>query len=99
MTGTLPPTLTELVDRIRAAQDELEAEIEARRARFAYCIERGRVVFEAGMRRRHKALKAALLPYLLGVRPKVLVTAPVIYALIVPLALALLHKSREGFIS
>lgn len=87
MTGTLPPTFAELVERIRAAQDELEAEIEARRARFAYRIERRRVIFEAEMRRRHKALKAALLPYLLGVRPRVLLTAPVIYSLIVPLAL------------
>lgn len=87
MTGTLPPTFSELMERIRAAQDELEAEIEARRARFAYRIERRRVVFEAEMRRRHRALKAALLPYVLGVRLKVLVTAPVIYSLIVPIAL------------
>lgn len=87
MTGTLPPTLAELVERIREAQDELEAEFEARRARFAYRVERRRVVFEAEMRRRHKALKAALLPYLLGVRLRVLLTAPMIYSLIVPIAL------------
>ncbi len=87
MTGPLPPTFSELLERIRSAQEDLEAEIEARRTRFAYRIEHRRVIFEAEMRRRHKALKAALLPYILGVRLKVLVTAPVIYSLIVPIAL------------
>lgn len=87
MTGTRPPTISELLARIRAAEEELEAEFEVRRARFAYHIERRRVIFEAEVRRRHRALRAALLPYLLGVRLRVLLTAPVIYALIVPIAL------------
>jgi len=87
MTGTLPPTIGELLERIRSAEEELEEAFEARRARFAYHFERGRVVFEAEMRRRHRELKAALLPYVLGARLRVLATVPVIYSLVVPIAL------------
>ncbi len=50
-------------------------------------LEHGRVVFEAELLRRHRELKTALSTYLWNARPLVIITAPVIYAMIVPFVL------------
>ena len=83
----MQPIVSQLLDRMKELQDELEDEFDRRRDEFASRMENGRVVFEAEVRRRHAELKARLAPYLLQVRPKVLITAPVIYSLIVPFVL------------
>lgn len=64
---------------------EQELELEAERLR-AECAQR---LADGGERLRsgHKAMRQRLLPYLLGARPAHVLTAPVIYGLIVPLAL------------
>jgi hypothetical protein len=46
-------------------------------------MERGRVLFDQEVIRRHHELRKALIPYLLSARFWVVVTAPVIYSLIV----------------
>lgn len=79
--------ITALLERIRALEIELEAEMAKRRAELRVGLERGRVVFEQEVRRRHRELKTRLSSYLLGARPIVVLTAPVIYAGIVPFAL------------
>lgn len=76
-----------LLERIRQLQDEIEAEIHRGRDRFRYRLENGRVVFEAEMRARHRAFRVRLSTFLRGARPMVIITAPVIYAMIVPFAL------------
>ena len=80
-------TITDLVNRIRNMQDELEEELERRRHEFRYQIERGRVIFEREVRLRHQALRQKLLSYVAGARPLVMLTAPVIYSVIVPFVL------------
>jgi len=82
------PTASErLLTRIRELQDELEAEFERRRTAFRYSLENGRVVFEAEARRRHREMRVRLLTFLRRARPMTVITAPVIYAMIVPFAL------------
>ncbi len=81
------PTLDELRARMRALAQEAEAEVERRRAAFRYRIEKGRVVFDEAARRRHRELRVNLLVFLRATRPMVLVTAPFIYALIIPFVL------------
>ena len=76
-----------LVKKIREIEDELEAEFENRRESFHYRIEKNKVVFESGIRRRHEALKQRLGSYIAGARPMVVLTAPVIYSVIIPLVL------------
>lgn len=76
-----------LRDRIRDLQRQLDAEWEARRQRLRYHLERGRVVFEEGVRERHRAARMRLRDFLSATRPLVVLTAPVIYGLIVPLVL------------
>lgn len=79
--------LEQLRIRIAELRQALEAEIEERRKIWRYRIERGRAVFEAGTRQRHRELREGLAGYIGRARLSVVVTAPFIYALIVPLAL------------
>jgi hypothetical protein len=78
-------------DRLRARLGELRAEAEeelaAQRRRFRYRIERGRVEFEAEARTAHRAARERLASFLSRTRPLVVLTAPVIYGMIVPIFL------------
>ncbi|MDU8925975.1 hypothetical protein RXV86_01120 [Alisedimentitalea sp. MJ-SS2] len=76
-----------ILARIRALQSEMEAELSKRREAFRYRLERGRVVFEDEARRRHRKLRVRLWTFLKATRPMVVLTAPFIYALIVPFVL------------
>jgi hypothetical protein len=80
------PTDT-LLARIRELQDELEHDLRRRSEAFRYRLENGRVVFEEGIRAQHRALRVRLSTFLRGTRPMVVLTAPVIYSLIVPFVL------------
>ncbi|MGX0878190.1 hypothetical protein ACSSV4_002887 [Roseovarius sp. MBR-154] len=81
-------TATEkLLTRIRELQDELEEEFSRRRAAFRYSFENGRVVFEAEVRRRHREMRVRLSTFLREARPLTVITAPVIYSVIVPFVL------------
>lgn len=76
-----------LVERIQLLELELEAEVAKRRAELRFGLERGRVVFEAEVLRRHRELKTRLWTYIRHARPMIVITAPFIYGLIVPLVL------------
>jgi hypothetical protein len=82
-----PPHIAVLTEKIRALEVELEAELSKRRAELRVGLEKGRAFFEEEVLRRHRELKTNLLRYVAKARPLVLLTAPVIYALIVPLVL------------
>ena len=72
-----------ILGRIHELELELEAEFAKKRAGFRFGMERGRVLFDQEVIRRHIELRKALIPYLLSARFWVVVTAPVIYSLIV----------------
>lgn len=76
-----------IVGQIRALEHELEAEFARQRAGLRYGLERGRVLFEQEVVRRHRELRTGLARYVLTARPLVALTAPIIYALIIPVAL------------
>ena len=76
-----------ILTSIRELQDELDEEFARRRAAFRYGFENGRVVFEAEMRRRHREMRVRLSTFLRRTRPLTVITAPVIYSLIVPFVL------------
>lgn len=79
--------IDDLVDKIRGLEAELETEIAKRSAGLRFGLEHGRVVFEEEVRRRHQELKIALSRYVLSARPLIVLTAPVIYSLIIPFVL------------
>lgn len=77
----------EILQKIRALEEELEVQLALARADLHVRIEGGKVEFERAVRRRHEAMRIGLARYVLGAQPLILLTAPVIYALIVPLVL------------
>ena len=78
--------IDEIISRIRTLETELETEFARRRAGLRYGIERGRVLFEQEVARRHAELKTHLARYVFTARPLVVLTAPIIYSLIIPFA-------------
>jgi len=80
-------TIASLIEKIRTLEAELEAELAQRRAGLQVGLEKGRAFFEAEILRRHGELRTRLSRYVLNASPWVVITAPVIYALIVPLVL------------
>lgn len=79
--------LAQMTERLRALQAEIEAAIEDRRAAFRYRQERGRVIFDAEVRSRHRAARESWRSFLARTRLLVVLTAPFIYALILPFVL------------
>ncbi|MGB0497514.1 MAG: hypothetical protein ACPGID_04175 [Rubricella sp.] len=80
-------TIEELLQRWAEIEERLEAEFSARREKFAYHVERRKVVFDREVRERHRALRVRLWTFLRNTRPMFVLTAPVIYSLIIPFAL------------
>jgi len=79
--------INELISKILHLERQLEVELAKRRAELNFGLERGRIVFEQEVARRHRELRVSLGRYLLKARFSVVITAPVIYAMIIPLAL------------
>ena len=73
--------------RMRALEAELEDEFEHRRSNFKYQVDRRRVVFEQDVQHQHTVLKQKIASYVVGARPLVILTAPIIYSMIIPFVL------------
>lgn len=83
----MDPKIENLLKRIRMLEDELEVQMALAHAELGMHLENGKIEFEEAVRRRHRAIRRSLLHYIAGARPLVLLTAPVIYFLIVPFVL------------
>ena len=81
------PQIAALLDRIKGLESELDAEMAKQRAKLHVGLERGRIVFEQELLRRHRELQVSLIRYITHARLLVALTAPAIYAVIVPLVL------------
>ena len=83
--------LEDLRERLLDAQQEFEAEldrrIEIQRERFRYHLQQGKVRFERDMREWQAKYRTGLWRYVTRGHLAYLLTAPVIYGLIIPLAL------------
>jgi hypothetical protein len=79
--------ITEITNMLRHLEDELELEFAKRRLALAYTVREGRVHFQEHVLQDHRRRRSRLLAYVLAARPLMLITAPVIYALVIPFAL------------
>jgi len=79
--------LDELTAKLRSVEAEIEAELAKRREELRFRIENGRIVFEEEMLRVQRAIRIRASRYLLDANPLVILCAPVIYSLIIPIAL------------
>lgn len=77
----------QILDQITALEDELHTAIEQQEGRLRYQIEGKRVMFEQAINEAHLRLKVGVFRWFMTVRPQNFLTAPIIYGMIVPLAL------------
>lgn len=81
------PRIQELLERIVRIEDELEAELQRRRAELHADFEQRRVRFEAEVLSQQRRFKTGLLRYLRESELRNVVSAPIIYAMFVPMLL------------
>ena len=79
--------IARLIGQIAELEAELEAEMARRAAQLRVAFVDGRLKYEQDVLRRHRELQSSLWNYLRSARVLVVITAPVIYALILPLVL------------
>ncbi|CCQ90166.1 conserved hypothetical protein [Nitrospina gracilis 3/211] len=80
-------TIQNILNKIKELEGQLQQEIETRQEKFYYHIKRKRVYFEKQVREQHKLLMKTIYRYLHDARIMPVVTAPVIYSLIIPAVL------------
>ncbi|MDE3010275.1 MAG: hypothetical protein KGI67_05245 [Pseudomonadota bacterium] len=80
-------TLDELLARMRALEEEVEAEFAARRKEIAFAIENRRIRFPLDVLNRHRLQRIGLWTYLRNCRIAVALTAPILYTGVIPFVL------------
>ncbi len=76
-----------LMERLRTIEAEIEVELAKRREELRYHMENRRIVFEKEVLELHRQIKTRLWRYLAEAHLLTVLTAPVIYAMIVPIIL------------
>jgi hypothetical protein len=84
---TDPSLIDQMKETLRTLEAAFDAELAERRRALRYRMEKRRAVFEAEILARHRAMRVSLRDFLAAARPMVILTAPVIYALILPFVL------------
>jgi len=79
--------LAALMEKMRSVEGEIEAELAKQREELRFRFENSRIVFEDEALRIHRAIKTRASRYLLQANPLVILVAPVIYTLLIPIAL------------
>jgi hypothetical protein len=81
------PKISELLDRIRRIEEEIERELKRRRAELHADFEDRRIRFEREVLEQQRRFRAGLLHYVFTAEPRHVATVPLIYPLIVPMLL------------
>ena len=79
--------LDALTEKLRQVQAEIEVELAKRREELRFHFENRRIVFEKEVLRIHREIKTRVSRYVIDANPLMILTAPVIYSLIVPVVL------------
>jgi len=81
------PKIGDILERMKSLEQELEKELENTRQSFRYKLVNHKVRFERDILAQQKKFRASLLKYILFARPLHVLTAPIIYAVAIPLVL------------
>lgn len=91
-------TTSELLDRIRQIEEEIEQDLKRRRAELHADFDDRRVRFEEAVLEQQRRFKTGLLAYVLGADLRNVISAPVVYAVFFPLVLLDLFVIAYQFI-
>lgn len=83
----MSPSVERFVDRIHDAEEHLKREAKDQQRRWQYRVRRGRVWFDKELRETHRRLRQSTPAYILEGDLLSLLTAPIIYSLLLPLVL------------
>lgn len=83
----MSPYVEQIVERLHDAEADLARQVEEQQRRWHYRIHHGRVWFDAEVRRAHRRLKQSIPSYIREGSILSLLTAPIIYSVILPFAL------------
>jgi hypothetical protein len=86
-TKSMTTQLDDLMAKLREVQTEIEVELAKRREELRFHLENRKIVFEQEVLRIHREIKTRVSRYLIDANPLMILSAPVIYSLIVPIAL------------
>jgi hypothetical protein len=76
-----------LAAKLRSVEVEIEAELAKRQEELRFHFERRKIVFEQEIERIHRAIRTRSSRYLLKANPLIVLCAPVIYSLLIPVVL------------
>ena len=79
-------SLSEIIDRMTQLQDQLDDAFKERAEHLRYELKNRRVVFEQEVLEAHRAFRTHLTHYVWNARFLSILTAPIIYAVVIPLA-------------
>lgn len=79
--------IRELLTQIGTLEDELRSSLHAQEQQLNYRLHGKRIEFEQSVKEAHARMQTGILRWLLTSRPQNLLSAPVIYSMIVPLLL------------
>lgn len=79
--------IRQLLDQIEILEDDLRQALQEQEASVLFKIRGKRIEFEASVRQTHRRLKNGFFHWLVTNRPQNLITGPIIYSMIVPLAI------------
>ncbi|BAL79843.1 hypothetical protein [Bradyrhizobium cosmicum] len=77
--------LDTLMEKLRSVEAEIEVEMAKRREELRFRVENQRIIFEREVLEAQRAIKTRLPRYLLHAHPLSVLTAPVIYSMLVPI--------------
>jgi hypothetical protein len=83
----MSPYVERFVQRLRDAEDDLKHEMDEQQRRWQYRVHRGRIWFEKELRENHRRLRQSIPAYILQGNVCSLLTAPITYSLLLPLAI------------
>jgi hypothetical protein len=81
----MPPYIGRVSGRVRGAEAELERAIKGRQRRWQHRAHRGRIWFDRELREAHRRLRQGIPAYVFEGNTLSLLTAPLIYSLLLPL--------------
>ena len=83
----MPPHIDNLLAQITQLERDLETEFSRARDQWRYRVEAGRVRFERDVRLAHKRLRQSIPRFIRESSPLNALTAPLIYSMVVPIAI------------
>jgi hypothetical protein len=82
--GPVSSRLSEILEEIRELEESVQAEMKQREEDLKYRVSKGRVTFEKEIAELHRKLSVPLYSYIIGAPLLTILSAPVIYAMVIP---------------